>query len=129
MPNMRDVLRSMPPELQEAYHLMQISRETGDKEAHDRASALALRAVQNGSPHVREEFLKNMATQNPELAAQLSEDPDIFDSADPKTLLRNVQTEAVKRAAAKKLAEESPEETSIRIDSLRKQMEEGQKST
>jgi hypothetical protein len=129
MPNMRDVLRTMPPELQEAYHLMQISRETGDREAHQRASALALKAVQNGSPQIREEFMKNMATQNPELAQQLSEDPDIFDSADPKTLLDNVQSEAIKRATAKKLAQETPEETGIRIDTLRNEMEEGQKST
>merc|ERR1719198_1356083 len=47
---MREAMARAPPELREAYHLMSVARETGDKEAEKRANELALKAVERGGP-------------------------------------------------------------------------------
>jgi hypothetical protein len=118
-PDMRELLSRMPPELREAQYLMQMSRMNGDAEAQKRASELAIRAVQNGSPEVRETFLKNVAKEMPELEGMLSQELN----GDAKSLLKNMQDEAVR----KKVAE--TDDPNQRFESLRKTMEEGQRAT
>jgi len=76
LPDMRDVMRTMPTELQEAFHLMQISRQNGDKEAERRANELALKAVEKGGPEVKQTFLKNLSEQNPQLAEDMGYIPE-----------------------------------------------------
>lgn len=71
MPDFRDVMRTLPTELQEAFHLMQIARQTGDQEAQRKANELALKAVENGGPQVKQQFLEHLAGQNPELAEEM----------------------------------------------------------
>merc|ERR1719316_2659322 len=71
---MRDMLRRMPPELQEAYHIMSIAKANGDTNAQQRASALALKAVEKGGPEVKNAFMKNVAQQMPEIAGKLNKD-------------------------------------------------------
>jgi len=140
MPDMREMLRRMPPELQEAYYLMQVSRESGDAAAQQRANELAIKAVQNGSPEVRQQFIQNVGEQMPELAGKLSDELLGSDgiAAEPPKILEKLQSEAVHNAAVKKIAEEkkqktvaeeTPEETALRIHSLREQMEKGKENT
>jgi len=111
---------------------MNIAKANGDEKAQQRASELALAAVSKGSPEVREEFMKNIAKQMPEMAGKLSEDFAAIEPGaklkDPQAMLAGLQNEAVRQAAAKRMAEE-PVESCIKIDSLRQQMEEGQKAT
>jgi hypothetical protein len=127
---MRELLRAMPPELREAHHLMQLSRENNDPAAQQRASALALKAVQNGSPQVRQEFIKSVGEQMPELADQLAEDIGNLDTADPSKMMEKLQTDAVHKAAAKKLAQDSPDDpTNVDIAGLRDEMIAGQAAT
>jgi len=120
---MQEMLRGMPPELQEAYRMMAISKQTGDSKAQERASELALRAIQNGTPEIRENFLKNMQEQMPDAVPTLMEELD--SKKDPADVLSKLQNEAVKR----KVQEAEAEETGVQINELRKQMEEGQKAT
>lgn len=65
-PDMEQMLRQMPPELQEAYRLMAIANSTGDEKARQRANELAIKAVEKGGPEVRETFLKELAQRLPE---------------------------------------------------------------
>jgi len=123
MPDMREMLRGMPPELQEAYHLMTISRQTGDVAAQQRASELALRAVRNGTPEVKQSFLENMSEQMPDAVDTLTQELD--SGKDASDVLKNLQEDAVRR----KCQAQEAEDTKDRIDSLRKQMEDGQQAT
>lgn len=132
-PQMEELLRGMPRDLQEAYQLSAISKQSGDPAAQRRASELALRAVQNGSPEVQREFLRNISEQMPEAAAKLSSQlmagPGVAPaSKDPKQLLEAMEEEAAIGLAKKKL-EESPEEIGLRVDSLREQLLSGQEAT
>merc|ERR1719453_958441 len=103
MPDMRDMLRTMPPELQEAFYLMQVAKANGDTAAQQRASALALQAVQKGGPEVRAEFMKNVAKEMPEIAGKLSKDMVGDAGADAASLLQGLQNdEAVLQAAMKR---------------------------
>merc|ERR1719399_190868 len=83
---MRDMLRRMPPELQEAYHIMSIAKANGDTEAQQKASALALKAVEKGGPEVKDAFMKNIAEQMPEIAGKLNKDMSgiVAEGVDPK---------------------------------------------
>lgn len=114
MPDMRDLLRSMPVELQEAYHLMSIAKANGDEKAQRMANELALKAVEKGGPEVRNAFMKNLAEHSPEIAGKLNKD------------MSGIEPSAMD---PKKMMPEDVEETNDRIDSLKKQMEEGQKAT
>jgi len=107
MPDMRDMLRSTPPELQEAFHLMQMAKMNGDTAAQQRANELALKAVEKGGPEVKQAFLKNLSEQMPDAGGPLSQD------------LSKLQRDMAGDQG----------DTSDRIDSLRKQMVEGQKAT
>jgi len=111
MPDMRDLLRSMPVELQEAYHLMSIAKANGDEKAQKMANELALKAVEKGGPEVRNAFMKNVAEQMPEIAGKVN---------------TNISEVAPSALDPKKIA---PEQSEDRIENLRKQMEEGQKAT
>jgi len=124
--DMQEMLRSMPPELREAFRLMQIAKETGDTEAQARASELALKAIERGGPEVQKRFNDEVAQQMPELSGKLSADMAAGES-DPRTLLKGMQEEATRHAIAKKRAEQPEEELSIKT--LREEMEEGQKAT
>lgn len=124
--DMQEMLRNMPPELREAFRLMQIAKETGDTEAQARASELALKAIERGGPEVQKRFNDEVAQQMPELSGKLSADMAAGES-DPRTLLKGMQEEATRHAIAKKRAEQPEEELSIKT--LREEMEEGQKAT
>lgn len=63
---MAQMLRQMPPELQEAYRLMSIANSTGDEKARQRANELAIKAVEKGGPEVRQTFLEEVAKKLPE---------------------------------------------------------------
>jgi hypothetical protein len=131
LPDMREMLRGMPVELQEAYHLMSIAKANGDEKAQQRASELALQAVSKGSPEVRQGFMDNISKQLPELAGKVSKDlvgADPGHTVDAKKMLAELQDEAV-RAEARKRMIEAPVESNESIDTLRKQMEDGQKAT
>jgi len=99
MPDIRDMMRSVPPELREAYHLMSIAKENGDTEAEKRANELALKAVEKGGPEVRNSFMKNIGEMVPEIQGQLSKDMD------PKTLLEGVEVPKKEGSVANTLAE------------------------
>lgn len=123
MPDMRDLLSRMPPELREAQYLMQIARQSGDAEAQRRASELAIRAVQNGSPEVRDAFIQNVSKEMPELGGLISKELKGDAKNDASQLLEDMKNEAVRH----KVNEIEP--PNQRFDSLRKTMEEGQKAT
>lgn len=127
LPDMQQALRSMPPELREAFHLMQIAKENGDTVAQQRASELALKAVERGGPEVQKRFNDEVAQQMPEISGKLSADM-AAGGRDPKALLQGMQEEAARHAMAQKMAEE-PQDANINIKTLREQMEEGQKAT
>jgi len=120
---MRDLLRSCPPELREAYHLMSIAKANGDTEAQQRANELALKAVEKGGPEVRNSFMQNISKQMPEIAEKLNKDMSGPGSKDPRAMMEGLHEEAVNHAMKK------DEDPGARIDNLRKEMEEGQKST
>lgn len=123
LPPMQEMLQRMPKELQEAYHLMAMSRQTGDPAAQQRASELALRAVQHGSPEVQQEFLQNMAQQVPAMAPTLQQ--ELAAGKDPGKLLEVLQAETIKHAT-QEVEPKSMEDISSRIDTLRREMEKGQ---
>lgn len=127
MPDMRDMLRSMPPELREAFHLMQIAKENGDTVAQERASELALKAVEKGGPEVQNAFMKEVANQMPEISGKLTKDMAGISAgtADAKSVLKGVQNEAARCAMSKQEAADQAQS----IKSLKAQMEEGQKAT
>jgi len=132
VPDMRDMLRRMPPELQEAYHIMSIAQANGDTEAQQKASALALKAVEKGGPEVKDAFMKNIAEQMPEIAGKLNKDMSgiVAEGVDPKTMLDGLQKEAAEQAARKQLSGAGyPQEAETNIEKLREQMLEGQKAT
>jgi len=114
---MREAMARAPVELREAYHLMTVARETGDEKAQKRANELAIKAVEQGGPEVKNAFMQNMGQMMPELKPQLSEDMD------PKNLLEGFPKQAQKTES------EDLDDTSERIDKLREQMLEGQKAT
>jgi len=130
MPDVRDMLRTMPPELQEAFYLMQVAKSNGDTVAQQRASALALQAVQKGGPEVRAEFMKNVAKEMPEIAGKLSKDMVGDVGADATSLLQGLQNDqAVLQAAMKLGGLENEKDPTLKIDTLRDNMLEGQKAT
>jgi hypothetical protein len=82
MADMRSLLRNMPGELQEAYRLMMISRESGDKAAEERANELALKAIERGSPQVKQDFLNELSKKAPEAAAVMRSHLQVNSAAD-----------------------------------------------
>jgi len=126
MPDIRDMLRGMPVELQEAYHLMSIAKANGDEKAQQRASELALAAVSKGTPEVRAEFLKNIEKEMPSAAAQLEKEfakPSVA-TQDSKEMLGRLQDEAVRV----QLTKEQQKAEGQQFANLKTQMEEGQKT-
>mmetsp|Transcript_80397 Transcript_80397/g.172085 ORF Transcript_80397/g.172085 Transcript_80397/m.172085 type:complete len:383 (-) Transcript_80397:86-1234(-) len=119
MSDFRDMLRNMPPELQEAYRMMQIARESGDPEAQKRANELALSAVQKGGPEVQQGFVREIARQAPE-ASKLLNDGQLS----PEEALK-----ALEKASLEPPKPAEPEDISCRIDDLRKKMEKGKEDT
>jgi len=99
---MSDMLRQMPPELQEAYRLMSISKATGDEEAQKRANELCLQAIEKGGPEVQATFMQEVSKHNPEAADKLG-------FPKPKT--------------------EGGQDQGDKIDRLKVQMEEGREAT
>lgn len=125
MPDMAQVLSSMPPELREAYRLMAVSKQTGDDNAHKRATELALAAIERGGPKVKEDFIKNVAAKDARLGELLAEDMAGGDEKiSPDKIMERLTQKATEDAA-----KQSPEPMETRIDNLRSTMEEGQKAT
>jgi len=64
-----EILRQLPGELQEAFRLMQIAKQTGDTKAQERANELAVKAVERGGPEMKQRFQQEVmrqAAENPE---------------------------------------------------------------
>mmetsp|Transcript_10483 Transcript_10483/g.32536 ORF Transcript_10483/g.32536 Transcript_10483/m.32536 type:complete len:359 (+) Transcript_10483:91-1167(+) len=110
MPPMQDLLRSMPVELQEAYHLLAMSRANGDLAAERRANELVLAAIRKGGPEVQRDFLKELGKQMPDAA---------------KVLAGTMTSRPAEPASAA----EEPDNLSERIDTLRDRMEKGAAAT
>jgi len=126
MPDIRDMLRGMPVELQEAYHLMTIAKQNGDEKAQQKASELALAAVSKGSPEVRAEFLKNISKEMPQVAGKLEKEfanPAIA-TQNSKEMLDRLQDEAVRLEMEK----EQRKTDGQQFANLKTQMEDGQKA-
>lgn len=119
MPDVHDMLRHMPPELQEAFRMMQVAKESGDPEAQKRANELALSAVKKGGPEVQQGFVKEIARQAPEAAQVLNSG-----NLSPEEAMR-----ALESATLEPPKPAEPEEISDRIDDLRKKMEQGKQDT
>jgi len=67
-----EVFGQLPGELQEAFRLMQIAKQTGDMKAQERANELAVKAVERGGPEMKQRFQQEVmrqAAQNPEAKA------------------------------------------------------------
>lgn len=110
----REALRGMPPELQEAFRLQQIANQSGDPAAKQRAGELALRAVKNGSPQIQRDFIENISKHDPEVAKQLS---------------REMQIGAGSSSSPVASAKEGLASLDGTIQSLRSRMEEGAEQT
>jgi len=70
-PSFAEVMSRVPAELREAQRLMAIARESGDPAAEQRASELALKAVEKGDPEVKRTFMRHVAEHMPEVAEQV----------------------------------------------------------
>ncbi|CAK0835520.1 unnamed protein product [Prorocentrum cordatum] len=81
-PDMRELLKNMPGELQEAYRLMMISKESGDKAAEERANELALMAIRRGSPEVQQQFVQELSKKDPHSTQR--DQPDQLDQQHEK---------------------------------------------
>lgn len=104
----REMMRRMPPELQEAYRLMAISRSSGDEAAQSRANELAFQAVRKGGPEVRKAFLAEVSQQMPEAASTLRRELDMDDE---------------------QVGDGPLDHVTQRIDTLREQMQAGANAT
>lgn len=62
-PAPEDIIRQMPGELQEAFRLMQIAKQSGDARAQERANELAMMAVEKGGPDVKQRFQQELLRQ------------------------------------------------------------------
>mmetsp|Transcript_15307 Transcript_15307/g.33071 ORF Transcript_15307/g.33071 Transcript_15307/m.33071 type:complete len:373 (+) Transcript_15307:127-1245(+) len=58
-----DILRQLPGELQEAFRLMQVAKQSGDQRAQERANELALKAVERGGPEMKQRFQQELLRQ------------------------------------------------------------------
>mmetsp|Transcript_112313 Transcript_112313/g.322882 ORF Transcript_112313/g.322882 Transcript_112313/m.322882 type:complete len:368 (-) Transcript_112313:81-1184(-) len=58
-----EILRELPGELQEAFRLMHIAKQTGDVRAQERANELALKAVERGGPEMKQCFQQEVMRQ------------------------------------------------------------------
>jgi hypothetical protein len=135
MSEITNLLRNMPPELQEAYRMMSIAKETGDEAAQKRANELALKAVEHGGPEVKKNFLSNLSAQAPELGARLgdelgkvTDDPTITAEQIMENLMRPPEPEPQKFdekvAGLKETMEASAAAAKQQLENLNKQQEE-----
>jgi len=118
-PSMQDMLRTMPKELQGAFHLMQMARASGDKTAEKHACELALKAVEDGGPEVKKSFLEEMGRTMPEMAERLAQ-------GDPQLALKEALQEASGQTPAKK---PGIEELGKQIGLMQKDLEKGRDTT
>jgi len=119
-PSFDEVLKNMPPELQEAYRLMAIAKATGDLKAQKRANELALRAVQNGNPDVRRQFVEQVGQHMPEVAEKLV--TEMNRGTDPAKFLDSLEEEGVPIA-------QTSVDVNDTIGALREQMKKGAEAT
>lgn len=110
VPPLEDIVPGMPQELQEAFMLMKISRETGNKAAEQKANELVMQAVKKGGPQMQREFFKLVSEQMPGAANRLA--PEFQKEEDKGVQLSNMggkidqlrqQLESGKEAARKQL--------------------------
>merc|ERR1719235_1952600 len=57
---MAEMFQHLPGELREAFRLMQVAKQTGDAKAQQRATELAMAAIEKGGPEVKQKFEKEM---------------------------------------------------------------------
>mmetsp|Transcript_41477 Transcript_41477/g.115268 ORF Transcript_41477/g.115268 Transcript_41477/m.115268 type:complete len:364 (-) Transcript_41477:115-1206(-) len=108
IPPLQEMVRGMPVELQEAYHLLSVGRANGDATAERRANELVLQAIQKASPEVQRDFVQQLAKHAPESASALAD------------AMNGALTPAVRKETQPGLAE-----LGNSIESLRMQMESG----
>mmetsp|Transcript_25931 Transcript_25931/g.68554 ORF Transcript_25931/g.68554 Transcript_25931/m.68554 type:complete len:360 (-) Transcript_25931:56-1135(-) len=69
-----DMMKNLPGELQEAFRLMTISNQTGDRKAQERSNELVMAAIQKGGPEIQKRFSEEVmkhAAKNPEAKEDL----------------------------------------------------------
>lgn len=127
-PEMAEMLRAMPPELQEAYRLMAIANSTGDEQARKRANELAIKAVEKGGPEVRKTFLQEVSKQLPEDSGidvgALGTELDGMDDSMPDTLAGKTGMLTSKIDRMKAEMEAGKAATRQQLENLQKQQEE-----
>jgi hypothetical protein len=133
MPDIKDLLRNMPRELQQAYHIMSIAKETGDEEGMKRANELALKAVEYGGPEVKKNFISNLSAQAPALGERLGEelgrvtdDPTLTAAQIVENVMKPSPKPEVfedKVAGLKETMEASAESARVQLENLQKQQD------
>jgi len=129
----REMLRAMPSELQEAYHMLSVGKATGDTDAQRKANELVLQAVQKGGPDVQHKFVQEFAKQMPDKAkavanvvmnaeqppAGLFEDTKVSDTANmnPNALTNTIDT-------LRRSMEQQAEQARKQLDGLTQQQEQ-----
>lgn len=113
---MKAMMRNLPGELQEAYRLMSVHKETGDEKAQKRAIELAMKAIEKGGPEVKSQFSQHMAKE-------MAKHPEA------KQELEDAMNEATGGSLGSKAAKKAdPMLLEGSIKTLRQQMEDGQKN-
>lgn len=127
-PDMAEMLRCMPPELQEAYRLMAIANSTGDEQAKKRANELAIKAVEKGGPEVRQTFLSEVSKHLPADSGidvgALGTELDGMDDSTPESLSGQTGKLTSKIDRMKAEMEAGKAATRQQLDNLQKQQEE-----
>jgi len=123
MPDMRDMMRSMPPELQEAHHLLSMARANGDKDAERRANELALKAIENGGPQVKKDFIETLSKHEPAAAKALAVEMGVTQS-DPDTAAGKCEGLANQIDFLKDRMEKGAEQARQQMQSLERQQEQ-----
>eukprot|EP00930_Biecheleria_cincta_P100147 TRINITY_DN91761_c0_g1_i1.p1 TRINITY_DN91761_c0_g1~~TRINITY_DN91761_c0_g1_i1.p1 ORF type:complete len:363 (-),score=109.82 TRINITY_DN91761_c0_g1_i1:305-1393(-) len=125
---MAQMLRQMPPELQEAYRLMSIANSTGDEKAKQRANELAIKAVEKGGPEVRKNFIQEVAKHLPEDSGldveALGMDLNGMDDSMPENLSEKSAILTSKIDKMKAEMEAGKAATRLQMENLQKQQEE-----
>jgi len=119
-PDPGEVFKQLPGELQEAFRLMHLGRETGDEKAQARANELALKAVERGGPEMKQRFQQ-------EVMRQSAKDPQTRKALEE--ILNSSAPEAQSPSATAAQAEERVEELSSTISQLQKNLQQGAAST
>eukprot|EP00927_Polykrikos_kofoidii_P040109 TRINITY_DN34343_c0_g1_i1.p1 TRINITY_DN34343_c0_g1~~TRINITY_DN34343_c0_g1_i1.p1 ORF type:complete len:381 (+),score=86.08 TRINITY_DN34343_c0_g1_i1:105-1247(+) len=127
LPEMMEMFRRMPPELQEAQRMLAISKENNDPVAQKRATKLVMAAVERGGPQIKKEFIRNLGEQFPELADQLSNSENLTELVDDGFVDAKPERTSTPEENINKLRiemEKGAEAARQQMDALQKQQEQ-----